>query len=58
MFCKIGLDMLRVHFLFQLETFKTMDTDEDGFVSFSFTQVGLNCSLVISIQNASLSVVQ
>uniref|UniRef100_A0A673G3A7 Calpain-1 catalytic subunit n=1 Tax=Sinocyclocheilus rhinocerous TaxID=307959 RepID=A0A673G3A7_9TELE len=37
--------LIRLETMFK--TFKTMDGDENGLVSFSFTQVGLNCSLVI-----------
>uniref|UniRef100_A0A673INC5 EF-hand domain-containing protein n=1 Tax=Sinocyclocheilus rhinocerous TaxID=307959 RepID=A0A673INC5_9TELE len=50
--------LIRLETMFK--TFKTMDTDEDGLVSFSFTQVGLNWSLVIRNFNSKshLSVAQ
>uniref|UniRef100_A0A671SEI6 Calpain-1 catalytic subunit n=1 Tax=Sinocyclocheilus anshuiensis TaxID=1608454 RepID=A0A671SEI6_9TELE len=50
--------LIRLETMFK--TFKTMDTDEDGLVSFSFTQVSLNWSLVIRNFNSKshLSVAQ
>uniref|UniRef100_A0A8C1PTT0 Calpain-1 catalytic subunit n=1 Tax=Cyprinus carpio TaxID=7962 RepID=A0A8C1PTT0_CYPCA len=47
--------LIRLETMFK--TFKAMDADEDGLVSFSFTQVGLNCSLVIRNFNSKCFIV-
>uniref|UniRef100_A0A8C2IPA1 Calpain-1 catalytic subunit n=1 Tax=Cyprinus carpio TaxID=7962 RepID=A0A8C2IPA1_CYPCA len=47
--------LIRLETMFK--TFKAMDADEDGLVSFSFNQVGLNCSLVIRNFNSKCFIV-